>query len=158
MATTVVGMAAGMGPIIHLTGAGVLERYPDFRFAVIESECGWLAWVLAAMDSMQEKRHLYLPPLPLKASEYFLRQGSIAITDDPPGVHNIALTGADCMLWGNDYPHDEGTFPNSRPILESMREALDPESYAKIMSKNAAKLYDFDLNYLVDKRIPGASP
>lgn len=141
LATTVVGMAAGMGPIIHLTGAGVLERYPDFRFAIVEGECGWLAWTLAAMDSMQQRRHLYLNPLPLKASEYFLRQGSVAITDDPVGIHNLALTGADCILWGNDYPHDEGTFPNSRPILESMRAAMDPKSFAKIMSRNAAGVH-----------------
>jgi predicted TIM-barrel fold metal-dependent hydrolase len=35
MATTVVGMAAGMGPIIHLTGSGVLERHPNLRFAIV---------------------------------------------------------------------------------------------------------------------------
>ena len=119
--STVVGMAAGMSPIVDLTGAGVLERHPDLRFAIVESECGWLAWALSAMDSMQERRRLFLSKLPLRASEYFLRQGAVAITDDPVGVHNLPITGSDCILWGNDYPHDEGTFPNSRRVIDGAR-------------------------------------
>jgi predicted TIM-barrel fold metal-dependent hydrolase len=154
--STVVGMAAGMSPIIDLTGAGVLERHPQLRFAIIESDCGWLAWTLAAMDSMQEKRRLFLNKLPLRASEYFLRQGAVAITDDPVGLHNIPLTGSDCLLWGNDYPHDEGTFPNSRRVIESMREILDPQPLARILAENAAELYDFDLDYLSHHPIPEA--
>lgn len=61
---TVVGMAAGMNPIVELTGSGVLERHPDLRFVVTEGECGWLAWALQAMDQMQERRHLYRKKLP----------------------------------------------------------------------------------------------
>ena len=40
---TVVGMAAGMNPILELTGSGVLERHPGLRFVVTERECGWLS-------------------------------------------------------------------------------------------------------------------
>ncbi len=35
---TVVGMAAGMNPIVELTGSGVLERHPDLRVVVAEGE------------------------------------------------------------------------------------------------------------------------
>jgi predicted TIM-barrel fold metal-dependent hydrolase len=110
--STVVGMAAGMSPIIDLTGAGILERHPGLRFAII---------------------------------------------DDPVGLHNIPLTASDCLLWGNDYPHDEGTFPNSRKTIESMREVVDPEPLAKILGENAARLYDFDLDYLAGPEIPASA-
>lgn len=155
--STVVGMAAGMSPMIDLTGAGVLERHPELRFVITESECGWLAWALGTMDSMQDKRRLYLNKLPMRASEYFLRQGAVTITDDPVGLHNIPLTGGDCLLWGNDYPHDEGTFPNSRNVIESMREVVDPEPLAKILGENAARFYDFDLDYLSRHRISASA-
>ena len=100
------------------------------------------------MDSMQERRHLYLSKLPLKASEYFLRQGSVAITEDPVGLHNLPLTGSECLLWGNDYPHDEGTFPYSRRVIDDMRKFVAPDALAKILAGNAANLYGFDLEYL----------
>ncbi len=41
-----------------------------------------------------------------------------------------------------------------RPIAQG---AVGPESFAKIMSKNAAKLYDFDLDQLASERIPAAA-
>ena len=92
--------------------------------------------------------------LPLRASEYFLRQGAVAITDDPVGIHNLPITGSDCIVWGNDYPHDEGTFPNSRRVIDAMRESVEPEPLAKILSGNAARLYDFDLDYLAANPVP----
>jgi predicted TIM-barrel fold metal-dependent hydrolase len=146
---TVVGMAAGMGPILELTGAGVLERHPDLQFIITESECGWLAWVLQAMDQMQDRRHLYRKHLPLRYSEYFLRQGHITITDDAIALNNIQFSGgADRLLWGNDYPHDEGTWPNGGRFIDTIRKTLSSDDAQKVLCGNAARLYGFDLDYL----------
>ncbi len=144
---TVIGMAAGMAPILELTASGVLERHPDLRFVITESECGWLAWVLQAMDQMQRRRHLYRKDLPLRASEYFLRQGYVTITDDPVALNNVGFTGSDCLLWGNDYPHDEGTWPESHASIDAIRERLG-DAADKVLHGNAADLYGFDLDYL----------
>jgi predicted TIM-barrel fold metal-dependent hydrolase len=144
---TVVGMAAGMAPILELTASGVLERHPNLRFVITESECGWLAWALQAMDQMQRRRHLYRKDLPLRASEYFLRQGYVTITDDPVALNNVGFTGSDCLLWGNDYPHDEGTWPESHASIDAIRECLG-DAADKVLHGNAAELYGFDLDYL----------
>jgi predicted TIM-barrel fold metal-dependent hydrolase len=148
---TVVGMAAGVAPILELTASGVLERHPDLRFVITESECGWLAWTLQAMDQMQRRRHLYRKDLPLRASEYFLRQGYVTITDDAVALNNVALTGSDCLLWGNDYPHDEGTWPESHASIDAIRECLG-DAAEKVLHGNAADLYGFDLDYLAAAR------
>jgi predicted TIM-barrel fold metal-dependent hydrolase len=148
LSTTCMGIASGMSPILELTGAGVLERHPALRFVVTESDCGWLAWVLQIMDQMQERRGLYLRRLPLRASDYFRRQGAITISDDPVALHNVAFTGADVLLWGNDYPHDEGTWPESRPRIDAIRAKLGPTGARKVLCGNAARLYGFDLEYL----------
>lgn len=144
---TVIGMAAGMAPILELTASGALERHPNLRFVITESECGWLAWALQAMDQMQRRRHLYRKDLPLKASEYFLRQGYVTITDDPVALNNVDFTGSDCLLWGNDYPHDEGTWPESHASISAIRARLG-DAADKVLYGNAAKLYGFDVDYL----------
>ncbi len=64
-----------------------------------------------------------------------------------------AAFSLDVRVWGNDYPHDEGTFPNSRPIIEAMRQSVEPGDMRRILGENAAKLYGFDLDYLADHRI-----
>jgi len=148
----VMGLAAGMSPIVNLTGAGVLERHPGLRFVVTESECGWLAWLLQAMDQMQERRYIGMRKLSLRASEYFKRQGAITISDDPVALNNVEFTGSDCLIWGNDYPHDEGTFPHSRRPIEEIRKRLGPDDAHNVLCGNAARLYGFDLDYLVAHR------
>ena len=147
----VTGMAVGMSPIIELTGAGVLERHPQLRFIVTECESGWLAWVLQAMDQMQE-RLVPMRKLALKASEYFLRQGAVTIADDPVALNNVCFTGVDCLVWGNDYPHDEGTFPNSRQAIDNIRATLPPADAHAVLCGNAARLFGFDLDYLAGHR------
>lgn len=146
LSTTVIGMAAGMGPIVHLTGAGVLERHPKLKFAIIESDIGWLAWVLHAMDDMQRRRHTNLPKLDLLPSEYFKRQGYVSFSDDPVGLANIKFTGADCLMWANDYPHDEGTYLESQKVIEETFVGVSAEDKRKILWENGARLYGFPLD------------
>jgi predicted TIM-barrel fold metal-dependent hydrolase len=146
LSTTVCGMAAGMSPIVHLTGGGVLERHANLRFVVTEAEAGWLAWTLHAMDAMQDRRRIGLARLPLRASDYFRRQGAVTITDDPVAIHNLGLTGTDNIMWGNDYPHDGGTFPYSRVHRDAIAAATTPAQARAIFAGNAARIYGFDLD------------
>ena len=78
--TTVLGLAVGMSPIVELTSGGVLERHPNLQMVVTESECGWLAWLLQAMDQIQQRRFHNMRKLEMRASEYFLRQGTVTIS------------------------------------------------------------------------------
>jgi hypothetical protein len=48
-------------------------------------------------------------------------------------------------------------FPTRRGILGSVRDASDAECCAKIVLDNAARPYDFDLEYLANKRVPRAA-
>jgi predicted TIM-barrel fold metal-dependent hydrolase len=145
---TVMGMAAGMSPICEMIGSGVLEAHPDLKVVITESECGWLAWCLHTMDQMSRQRHLGMKKLELEPSEYFHRQCAVTITDDPVALHNVPLTGSDCLLWGDDYPHDEGVFPDGARAIREIREALTPEAAHHVLCGHAAKLYGFDLDLL----------
>ena len=145
---TVLGLAVGMSPIIELTTGGVLERHPNLKMVVTESECGWLAWLLQSMDQIQERRFHNMRKLELRASEYFLRQGTVTISDDAVALNNVAFTGTDCLMWGNDYPHDEGTFPFSRRPIEEIKSKLDSQASRHILCGNAANLFGFDLDFL----------
>ena len=143
----VLGMAEAMSPMLMLTASGALDRHPDLKFVLVECGTGWLAWTLYAMDDVYKRRHMWqVPKLEMTPSEYFRRQGYITFGDDPIGLHNIEFTGADSMMWGSDYPHDEGTFPHSREVIEETFKELTEEEKRKIVGENAAKLYGFSLD------------
>src|SRR5207244_42702 len=56
-------------------------------------------------------------PYPLKPSEYVQRQFHVQFQDDPVAVACRHITGVTSIVWGNDYPHAEGTFRGSRELL-----------------------------------------
>ena len=53
--------------------------------------------------------------------------------------------GLEKLMWGSDYPHDEGTFPYSREALRNAFAGLPHEEIAAILGGNAARVYGFDL-------------
>ena len=143
----VLGMAEAMAPLTALTAAGVFDRYPDLRIVLVECGIGWLAWALYAMDDVYKARHMWqYPNLDKMPSEYFKTNGFITFGDDPIGLNNLDYTGVDGLMWGSDYPHDEGTFPHSREVIERTFSAISQEDKEKIVGRNAARLYGISLN------------
>jgi len=140
----VLGMAQGQSPVCMLISSGVLERHPGLNFTVVESGAGWLAWVLYALDEQAAKKHMWTRPiLELNPSEYFKRQGHVTFSDDPPALRLRDITGDETLLWGSDYPHDEGTFPHSHEVVDRIFEGVPEDATRKILYENSANLYGF---------------
>ena len=147
LASEIVDMAHAMNPLTLLVASGALERHPGLKFVLVEGGVGWLAWVLQTMDEMQIKRHMWAEPkLNMKPSEYFHRQGYATFGDDQVGLMTRYVIGVENLMWGSDYPHDEGTFPHSREVIERTFEGIPEEEKRKIVGENAAKLYGFSSN------------
>ena len=131
----------------NLCASGVLERFPGLRFATIEAGIGWVAWLLDAMDEAYRKHHFWVrPKLKKLPSEYYRLHGFASFQEDAAGLtlaERHAL--ADNFMWGNDYPHHEGTWPHSAEAIERTMSGLTDDSRAKILGLNAARLFKFDV-------------
>jgi hypothetical protein len=60
----------------------------------------------------------------------------------------LGPVGIDRVMWGSDYPHEEGTLPFTREHLRQVMSHLPPEQIQQIVGGNAAALYGFDLEVL----------
>jgi predicted TIM-barrel fold metal-dependent hydrolase len=123
-----------------LATSGVMERHPDLHFVGVECEGGWVAWLLQILDAGYNSLYQY-PRLGEQPSFYLRRQAHVTFQDDPVAVHNIALTGPEMLLWGNDYPHVEGTFPESREAIRRMFADTPLDWTRKILGETAAKVF-----------------
>jgi hypothetical protein len=56
--------------------------------------------------------------------------------------------GVDHVLWGSDYPHLEGTYPDSRMAMRAAFYDLPEDEVRAMLGGNAAKLYNFDMEAL----------
>jgi predicted TIM-barrel fold metal-dependent hydrolase len=128
-----------------LACGGVLERYPELHAVLVEVNAGWMAWCMSTLDEYYKAHaHWSKPKLAALPSEYLRRQVHATFQADPVAVHNIPLTGTDCLLWGNDYPHPESTFPNSAKVLDDLLSGVDEAVARQVVAGNAVRLFGFD--------------
>lgn len=127
-------------PLAALIGAGVLERFPELRVVLGESGIGWLPYALGRMDHEFKGRFQDLN-LKMMPSDYWRRQCKACFQSDEVGVKLIEQIGADTVMWGSDYPHSDGTWPESSKVIDKEFANL-PESVVRAVTReNAARFY-----------------
>ncbi len=127
-----------MSALAGLTITGVLERHPGLRVAFLEANCSWLPWLLYRIDDQHEKYRE--SDLPLKPSDYFLRQCVISMESDEAMARDvIARYGDDLMVVSTDYPHPDSPFPHAMDEFFAIE--MPDETRRKILWDNCARLY-----------------
>jgi predicted TIM-barrel fold metal-dependent hydrolase len=135
-----------------LACGGVLERYPDLHVVMVEVNAGWIAWANSTLDEYYQAHRMWSKPrLSELPSAFIKRQVHATFQQEAVALRNIPLTGNACLLWGNDYPHPESTFPNSNKILNELLRDVSEEDAVAVTSGNAARLFGFDRSILESK-------
>jgi predicted TIM-barrel fold metal-dependent hydrolase len=135
-----------IGTLSHLAASGVLERHPDLKCVLVECGSGWLAWAMEIMDEAYVKHdHWVKPKLAMRPSDYVRRQVQLTFQYDPVGVANRNFTGRRCLMWGSDYPHHEGTWPNSQEAVAKQFEGVPEDEIDQIVRRNAIETFGFDV-------------
>jgi predicted TIM-barrel fold metal-dependent hydrolase len=127
----------------QLIADGVLDRHPDLRVVFLEAGGGWVPYWLARLDHQVESYGGYAPRMQLRPSEYFARQCWVSFEIDEATLPALApFVGIDRIVWGSDYPHADSTFPGALDELRATIASLPPDAQRRILSTNAATLYD----------------
>jgi predicted TIM-barrel fold metal-dependent hydrolase len=81
--------------------------------------------------------------LTMRPSEYWRRQCRATYQSDRIGIKLLDDLGHDAIMWGSDFPHPDGVWPDSSEFIERELGHLAPEVRHKIVCENAGKLYGF---------------
>jgi predicted TIM-barrel fold metal-dependent hydrolase len=142
-------------PLTFFIWGGVFERFPGLKLMITEATSVWVPEMMALLDFRYEKTPYsaklgdYTSHLSMKPSDYFKRNVTIGSSCMPRreaemrheiGVENIA--------WGTDYPHPEGTWPETAKQLFDTFHDLPEDETALMLGGNLAKLFHFDVNKL----------
>jgi predicted TIM-barrel fold metal-dependent hydrolase len=122
--------------------AGVLERHPQLKLVIGESGTGWIPYVLDHMDLEWEDQFKDLE-LTMKPSDYWRRQCYATYQTDRIGVKLVDEIGIENMMWGSDFPHPDGVWPDSQEFIARELGHLPAATRRKIVCENAGKLYGF---------------
>ena len=122
--------------------SGVLEKFPRIRLVLGESGIGWIPYVVWRMDAEWEDQFKDLS-LTMAPSEYWKRQCWATYQTDPIGIKLLDELGEDKIMWGSDFPHPDGVWPDSREYVDRELGHLPAATRRKIVCDNAAALYGF---------------
>jgi predicted TIM-barrel fold metal-dependent hydrolase len=120
--------------------SGALERFPGFKFVLGEAGVSWIPYILDRMDEEYEDRYYQLN-LSMQPGEFWRRQGYSTYQHERCVAALIPLIGEDNILWGSDYPHPDGIWPDSQKWIAEDLAPVSPEVRRKITCENAGKLY-----------------
>ena len=79
----------------------------------------------------------------MKPSEYWRRQCHATYQSDPVGLRLIDLLGEDTIMWGSDFPHPDGVWPDSQAFIERELAGVPDATRRKLVCENAARVYGF---------------
>jgi predicted TIM-barrel fold metal-dependent hydrolase len=131
--------------VTNLILSGMFDRHPDLKVVSVESGCGWIPFILEALDyEMAENAPEELAQLRKPPSEYF--RSNLYATFWFESARNklpdlIEAVGEDSILFETDFPHPTCLYPNPLASVEAKMATLTPEVRAKILGENARKLY-----------------
>jgi predicted TIM-barrel fold metal-dependent hydrolase len=132
--------------LCYFAASGVLERFPGLQLVFVETGAGWLAYCCERMDEAFEEHQNYVKPkLAAPPSHYAKTQCHVTLGADRAPLLARAVTGIEPLLWASDYPHPEGTFPESQAVVARIFAELSEPEREQVACTNAAQLYRVDL-------------
>jgi uncharacterized protein len=141
------GQHAPVFCMAQLMASGVLDRLPELKFYFAEANASWLPSTMFFLDDNHEifssafgGRRMELTP-----SEYVARHFHFSIIRDPLAIELSDLLPTDNLMWGTDFPHSVGSFPNSHAFLDKAFDGK-PELRRKMTLENPAKYFGLDLD------------
>jgi predicted TIM-barrel fold metal-dependent hydrolase len=144
----------------HLIFSGAFQRHPGLNLVLAEQGADWIPGVLYTLDYYWERFQLRaaqearfggggVDELPLRPSEYWARNCYTGATFMRPAeVAQREKIGVSQIMWGQDYPHPEATFPWSREALRHTFSDVDPAEVLAMVSTNACRVFGFDATTL----------
>jgi predicted TIM-barrel fold metal-dependent hydrolase len=128
--------------------SGVFERHPGLKLVMTEQWMHWAGDVIADMDGLYTgpggsalRAHLPKPP-----SEYFRQHCFIGASflSNWEAKFSIERDLVSNTMWGDDYPHAEGTWPHTRDAMRFTFCDIEPRYTRQFLADTAIEVYGLE--------------
>lgn len=129
--------------ISMLIYGGVFQRHPKLKIVCVEADAGWVPHWMYRMDHYYKRhRHaLHAQSLERLPSEYFREHIYVTFQDDWVAFRVVDLLNPARLMWANDFPHSDSTWPWSQDVLREHTAHLTAEQRKMILHDNVVELY-----------------
>jgi predicted TIM-barrel fold metal-dependent hydrolase len=131
-------------PMWQLMFGGVFDRHPKLKLLMTEVRLDWIPATIAHLDALYDEHRDGVPAL-RKPSEYWrdhcLAGASFVHKVEVEMRHDI---GVESILFGRDYPHPEGTWPNTPEWIRDAFTGVPEPELRLMLGENAIPFLGLD--------------
>jgi predicted TIM-barrel fold metal-dependent hydrolase len=127
---------------------GVFDRHPRLGLLQAEIRADWLPSTLAHLDASYERIRGRVPAK-RRPSEYW--RSNCLTSFSFPSKGEVALRheiGVETITFGRDYPHAEGTWPNTAEWMSGVFEGVSDAELKLMLGENAIRFLGLDRAHL----------
>ena len=132
----------GQRVVTHLVASGALDRHPNLRVLIAEGGASWVPALADRLDEAYRQHGVYVQPkLSRPPSEAIFSQVFTSFQHDVSAVPAFTAMGYKNVMWGDDYPHLEGTYGHTQKTLHELFDEVDTATRRAITLDNFARLF-----------------
>jgi len=122
--------------------SGAPVRFPDVKIAMSEGGIGWVAMLHDRLENIVDRSgYGSWFPGDLRPADVLHRNFWFCTIDDPSTLATLETIGVDRVMFETDYPHGDGTWPDSQAVFDRVFGRLPADVVAMIGHENAAALF-----------------
>ncbi|HEY2303383.1 MAG TPA: amidohydrolase family protein [Acidimicrobiales bacterium] len=120
--------------------SGAALRHPNLKIAMSEGGIGWVPMLLDRLDNIVD-RSGYGRAWEMRPADVLKRNFWFCTLDDPSTIDCRERIGVDRIMVEVDYPHGDGTWPDTQAVIEHYWGHIPPDELRAMCCENAAALY-----------------
>jgi len=122
---------------------GVFMRNPNLKLVCVEADAGWVPHFMYRADHAYKRHRSWMMKSELEKmpSDYFREHVYTTFQDDYIAFQMKDLCNVQRLMWANDFPHSDSTWPWSQDVLAEQTKNLSPVEKDQILHDNVAELY-----------------
>jgi aminocarboxymuconate-semialdehyde decarboxylase len=120
--------------------SGVLDRFPELKFGFFEVGIGWIPWLLDRLEMAYDARPAARQKAKRRPKDCFDNFYFSFGSEDSTLPDVVKRIGSARLMIGSDYPHPDGTSPNTISMLKA-RPGLSPEDVDNLLGGTAAEFF-----------------
>jgi len=128
--------------ISALIFSGVLNRFPALKFGYFEVGIGWIPWLLDRLEMAYDARPAARARTPRRPKDCFDNFYFSFGSEDSTLPDVVKRLGSARLMIGSDYPHPDGTSPNTISMLQA-HQGLSSQEIDNLLGGTAAEFFGF---------------
>jgi predicted TIM-barrel fold metal-dependent hydrolase len=122
----------------------VFERFPNLKLVCAEADAGWVPHFMYRLDHFY-RRHRYhskVDDMKVMPSERVANNIYFTFQDDIIAMNSLDMLNPKSLMWANDFPHSDSTWPWSQQLLAHQTKNMSDEERRMILRDNVVELFD----------------